>query len=265
MLRLLVLLLSAGPLFGQPVLKELSPRPPAPKVEPPPGVNIPVDAGKYRYYSVDGYAGPVTWIVKGVSVGVKEVEKPLTMFGVIQGFVDPGQYDVPAGAVIVWGKSEGVTDVQALGIVKDKPVILLSLAFQVGPAPPKPDDPKPDDPKPKPPQPVTSFRVIFVRETKTPSKLTAQQSAVSTADAVVKYLRAKTTAENSVPGYREYDPDTNASNDQPGFQKLWAAAQAEAQKSRECIVIQVNDKVTIEPWSANTAAALKLLKQYGGE
>jgi hypothetical protein len=176
---------------------------------------------------------------------------------------------VPAGAVIVWGKDEGETKVQALGVVKDKDgkdkaAILLTLSFIVGPAPPEPVPPGPKPPGPNPPGPVTSFRVIMVRETGAKPG-TSQQSAIYGAKDVVQYLRAKTTPEASVPGYREYDPNTNAANDQSEMQKIWAAAQEEAAKVAPCIVLQVNGKITIEPSQKNVADTVKLLKQYGGQ
>lgn len=152
MLRALVFLLLAAPAWGAdpPRLKEHSP---VPKKETNLADLIPVEAGKYRFFGVttdDGkpYAGPVTWVTDGTSVGIKEVEKAMTLFGVISGFEEPGEYDVPAGDVIVWGKvlkpgESGITSVQAWGVVDGKAKMLLALKFLVGPAPPKPD-PTPD-------------------------------------------------------------------------------------------------------------------------
>lgn len=143
MIRFLVLLFFAAPLYGSDIkLKELSPA----KSEPA-GV-IPVEVERYRWYSVQDYSGPVTWMAEGTSVGMKEVGKELTLFGTAHGQSEPGEYPIPAGALIVWGRSEGLTKAQAWGVVDGKAKQLLTLSFLVGPAPPKPD-PKPiPDPKP---------------------------------------------------------------------------------------------------------------------
>ncbi len=248
----------------KPSLKELSP---VKKETPPPGVPVMVDVAKYRFYTVDGYTGPVTWIVKGSSVGIKEVDKPLTLFGLVQGQTDPGEYTIPANAVIVWGKSQGTTEVQALGVVDGKAAILLSLAFQTGPAPPEPEPvppgPAPPGPVPPAPQPVTTFRVIFVTESS--KNLTVQQNAVATAKAVGDYLNAKTTKDGTVPGWRYYDPQTTAANEYAGLKAVWDAAKVEAAKSVPCMVIQRNEKIDVVPYPKNAAEALTTLQTYGGK
>lgn len=268
MLRILALLFFAGPCLAQPALKELSP---VKKEIPPPEVPTVVDMAKYRFYAVDGYTGPVTWIVDGTSCGIKEVATPLTLFGVVQGQDSPGEYPIPAGAVIVWGKptkpgESTLTKVQALGVVDGKATILLSLAFQTGPAPPVvpvvppivPVVPPVDPVKP----PVTSFRVIFVTESAT--TLTAQQTAVSGAQAVRDYLLAKTTAEGGVAGWRNYDPNTGAVNEFPGLKAMWLAAKPEI-KTVPCMVVQLNGKVDILPFPKDSAEALATLQTYGGK
>lgn len=144
----IVTLVSSAPAADPPVLKELSP---SPKVIPRPTDPIPVDVGKYRFFSVEGYAGTsVTWEVDGTSVGIKEVATPVTLFGLVQGQPEPGEYPVPAGAVIVWGVNAGETRVVAYGVVDGKAKRLLSMVFTTGPPP----DVEPI-PKPKPvPVPV---------------------------------------------------------------------------------------------------------------
>ena len=247
----------------KPSLKELSPV----KTEvPPPGVPVMVDVAKYRFYTVADYTGPVTWVVDGTSCGIKEVETPLTLFGLVQGQADPADYPIPTGALIVWGKSSGTTKVQALGVVNGKPTILLSLAFQTGPAPPTPVTPdvKPDPVKPDPvvPAPVASFRVIFVTESAT--TLTAQQNAVSGAKAVRDYLNAKVSKASNWPDYRNYDPQTTADNEYPAMKALWAAVKPSI-TTVPCMVVEVNGKADILPFPANAADALKTLQSYGGK
>lgn len=131
------------------------------------------------------------------------------------------------------------------------------------PDPPKPVDPVvpvvPVDPAP---EPVRSFRVIFVKESG--STLRAQQTAIPNAKAIREYLNAKTTKEGNQPGWREYDPQQNTTNEQPTMAALWAAVQPKLQ-AIPCMVVEVNGKATVLGYPANTDAALKLLKQYGGQ
>ena len=169
MLRLLVLLLFAGPVFADPPkLKELSP---APKLEPLPNTPIAIEAGKYRWYSVEGYTGPLTLTVEGSSVGIKEVDKPLTLFGVVSGQADPGEYPISAGAMIVWGRDAGPTKVQAWGVVDGKAKLLLSLMFQVGPRPPPDTDPHTE------PVPVPTAKALWL--------VTVEDMQTRTADAAM--------------------------------------------------------------------------------
>lgn len=128
---------------------------------------------------------------------------------------------------------------------------------------PSPDPPKPnpEPPKPEPKPPVTSFRVIFIKESGV--TLDAAQTAIPGAKAVKDYLFAKTTRENNVTGWREYDPDTDATNDQPTMRAMWAKIQPEI-TTVPCIAIEVNGKVEILPYPANVAEALVLLKKAGG-
>ena len=131
------------------------------------------------------------------------------------------------------------------------------------PEPPKPVDPVvpvvPVDPVP---EPVRSFRAIFVKESG--STLPAAQTAIPNAKAIREYLNAKTTKEGSLPGWREYDPQQNTANEQPTMAALWSAVQPKLQVI-PCLVIEVNGKATVLNYPADTNAALKLLKEYGGQ
>jgi hypothetical protein len=143
-----------------------------------------------------------------------------------------------------------------------------TLTGGVAPPGPTPPGPKPPDP-PAPPVPVTSFRVVFVYESGT--NLTAAQSAVIYGKAVEAYLNATCTKEGNLPGWRRYDKDTDAANEQPTMRALWAAVKP-ALTTVPCVVIEVNGKadilaidkpdgkggrVTLTP-----AEALALLKKY---
>lgn len=131
------------------------------------------------------------------------------------------------------------------------------------PEPPKPVDPVvpvvPVDPVP---EPVRSFRAIFVKESG--STLPAAQTAIPNAKAIREYLNAKTTKEGSLPGWREYDPQQNTANEQPMMAALWSAVQPKLQVI-PCLVIEVNGKATVLNYPGDTDAALKLLKEYGGQ
>lgn len=131
-----------------------------------------------------------------------------------------------------------------------------------GPRPPPPVPPKPPEPLPPAPQPVVnSFRVIFVKESG--STLSAAQTAIPGAKAVRDYLFAKTTREDNVTGWREYDPQTDAKNEQPTMRALWEAVKPKITVV-PCVVVEVNGKVEILPYPANVADALVLLKKAGG-
>ncbi len=161
MIRLLALLLLAVPAFGTdpPGIKELSPIPKTDPPAPPADAAVTVDVGRYRYFSVEGYTGPVTWMASGTSLGMKEVTKPITMFGQIQFLPEPGEYEVPAGAVIVWGREQGETKLTALGVVDGKAKLLFSKKFQTGEIIPDPT------PKPKPAPVAKALWIVTVEET----------------------------------------------------------------------------------------------------
>lgn len=118
-----------------------------------------------------------------------------------------------------------------------------------------------------PPQPGTSFRVIWVTESA--ATLTVQQNAVCGAKAIRDYLNAKATKSKTAaggdwPDWRNYDPQTSATNEYPAMKALWEAVKPNI-TTVPCLVIEVNGKADIIPFPANAAEALKTLKKYGGE
>lgn len=124
------------------------------KADPPKATDpVALDVGKSRFFKVEDYAGPLTWEMTGDALLFKEVEKPTLIGMVQQGEVEPSYPEVPAGAVILWGKRPGTAELSAWGVVGGKPKKLLTKPFVVsgeGPRPP----PKPDDPViPTPPKP----------------------------------------------------------------------------------------------------------------
>lgn len=144
-------------------------------------------------------------------------------------------------------------------VVKRITLTVMGQAPQPPPGP-EPDPVDPDDP-PTPPGPVTSFRVIFVKESG--AVLPLGQSAVPGAKAIRDYLTAKTTAEGGFAGWREYDPDQVVANDQPTMKALWETVKPKLLPA-PCLVIEVNGKATVMPFPTSVDDALKTLKQYGG-
>lgn len=151
----------------------------------------------------------------------------------------------------------------------DSDVIRRTLVVSGGgPRPPPPSPfpplppwpPTPPQPDPPEPTPVTSFRVIFIRESGV--TLPAAQASVPGAKAIREYLFAKTTRENGVTGWREFDPDTDATHEQPTMKALWEAVRPKV-KDVPAVAIEVNGKVEIHQYPANVADALALLKKAG--
>ncbi len=146
----------------------------------------------------------------------------------------------------------------------EKKVIRRTLDVDAGEGPrppPIPPGPIPPSPVPPTPVPVTSFRVIFAYESGT--TLTAAQSGVLNGKAVEEYLRANTTPENNVAGFRRFDKDTDASKDQPTMAALWAAVKPKI-TAVPCMVVEVNGKADILPFPTSPADALATLKKYNG-
>lgn len=253
-----------NPVPPQPVPPGPTPQPPSP---PSPGTlkiivsdklgkpisATTVEAGKWFRVSADGSSGRIRWTVTESPTGHAEVGlsgNGLEYSGTMQvgDWIDFDLYDKDNDS----GQR-------------------MRLACNHGPQPPTPpkpvvpDDPiEPDqvDPKPPlPPVPVTSFRVIFVRESGV--TLPASQAGVPGAKAVRDYLFAKTTREANITGWREYDPQTDATNEQSTIRALWEAVKPKI-TTVPCIVIEVNGKADILPYPANPAEALATLKQYGG-
>lgn len=137
-----------------------------------------------------------------------------------------------------------------------------SLDIVIGPKPdPVPPDPKPPTPDPPTPVPVTSFRVIFVKESG--STLNAEQTAITGSKAVREYLTAKTTPEGGLAGWREYDPQQNITNERSQIKALWAATKSSI-TNVPCMVVEVNGVAKVISYPKNVADAIKILKEYGG-
>lgn len=155
------------------------------------------------------------------------------------------------------------------GVMDRKAITRHTLTVSgVGPQPPpKPDDPiepiEPDEPEPdEPPAPVKSFRVIFVKESG--QTLPVAQSGIPGAKEIRDYLLAKTTREGGLAGWREFDPDQAAENDEPTMRALWAAVKPKLLPA-PCMVIEVNGHATVMPFPADVADCMATLKKFGGD
>ena len=147
------------------------------------------------------------------------------------------------------------------GVALESAIVRQCLTVEDGTKPIPPPGPGPGPEPPTPPSPVTSFRVIFVKESG--STLPANQTAIPGAKAIRDYLTAKTTPENGLAGWREYDPQQSTANEQPTMKALWAAVQPKLLPA-PCLIIEVNGKATVMPFPANVADAVETLKKAGG-
>jgi hypothetical protein len=127
------------------------------------------------------------------------------------------------------------------------------------PMPPTPTPPAPVPPAPQPPLPPApeGFRVIFVYETSAPLTPAAQQVMFS--EKVRQYLDAK------AKGWRRFDKDVDAGNEKDAeIKALWQAARPKV-TAVPAVIVAVGGKAEVLPLPADEDAALKTLKQYGGE
>lgn len=240
-------------------IRELSP---VPKNEPLPSTPIALDVGKYRWFEITGYKGAVTWEVDGESVGMKEVTKPLTFFGPVMGQSEPGEFDIPVGSAIVWGKSKGLTKLTAYGVVDGKAKRLFSKSFTVDGSAPKPPPDEPVEPV-KPPvslNPFTNQYGLHVLITFDGKETESQQSIIY-GEEVRKYILEKCAIgpDGVTRAGRIWPVKTNAS----GAEKLWQDAFAKTGGKRR-LLIGNGTKGYDGELPANVEETMKLLKSIGG-
>lgn len=221
---------------------------PPPKVDPKadvvklvPGKPVSAIVGKKCVLTIDTTAKKVTW---KVPEGVDTLQIDGKRLAV---WADVGVYKL-------------VAMVPAGDDVLSTEVVLTVIGPRPPPPGPVPPGPTPPDP-PKPPQPVTSFRVIWVRESG--ATLPIGQQAVMDAKIVRDYLTANTTAEGQWAGWRSYDKDQEATNETPVMKALWQAVKPKLTVV-PCVVIEVNGKAEILPYPASADAAVSLFKKYKG-
>jgi len=143
------------------------------------------------------------------------------------------------------------------GIADESGAARMLVDVNQAPQPPPSPDPKPD---PTPDPAVKSFRVIWVYESATTNPNAAN---VMNAKAVRDYLNANCTRDDNWPGWREWDKDQKVTTDFPVFKDLWAAVQPKL-TDIPCVVIEVNGKVSIEPFPKSVNDALATLRKFNG-
>ena len=142
------------------------------------------------------------------------------------------------------------------GVTTESDIVRQQLTV-MGPRPP----PDPVDPV-DPPEPVESFRVIFVKESG--ATLSLEQTAIPGAKVIRDYLNSKTTKEDGLPGWREYDPQMNTANEQPTMKELWKVVKGSIEAT-PTMVIEVNGHATVMPFPETVEEAMETLKKYGGD
>lgn len=143
---------------------------------------------------------------------------------------------------------------------QDKITQNMITVMSEAPNPPPEPDPDDDDTPEPPPAPTISFKVIFVKESG--ATLNAQQTAIPGARAIRDYLDAKTTPEGGTVGWREYDPQEVATNEQPRMKALWDATKNQVPYI-PAMIVEVNGHAKVLPFPANASEALTTLKSYG--
>lgn len=151
------------------------------------------------------------------------------------------------GTVELIASSVGATDEKAA----TRRTVLVKTG--TGPQPP-PVDPV----EPKPPVTVKTFRVLLVYESG--DTLPASVTSVLYGKVVEEFLTANCTG--GAKGWARLDKDAPGDYDDER-KGVWNAVKGEFPKTKvPALVIQVNDKVTIEPFGATPAATVAILRKY---
>jgi len=249
----------------------------------PPKASDPVllDVGKSRFYLVEDYTGPVTWELTGDSILLKEIDKPALVGMVQQGEAEPSYPEVPAGAVVLWGRKAGTAELSAWGVVGGKPKKLLTKPFTVGGIipPPIPPPPKPVDPVvPKPVDPVVPTtdpspfaeagnRCLISFDSANTTRPAAQNSILY-GKAVRDLLNSvcvagpaneKDGAGNPMKEWRIYPANTDVSLVRPVFKNAFAK-----KGGADWIMLGNGTTGYSGPLPANETEALALIKKYLG-
>lgn len=262
---------AAAGLAAPPAIVSVNPAgPPAPQ---PPAGTLRVTPGKVQVLKLDGVTTPVQWnVVQPIGPGgvrrvigeAVVVPKGGFVLGWMEGEAKIGvkRFDFETLALVGTGQGSGFVVVQAQIVEGASIKTVAELVVEVvgGNPDPTPDPVKPDPPKP--PDPAKTFRVVFVYESE--QTLTAGQKSVVYAKSVSDYLNERATKEGDRPGWRRYDQNTAADNEQPTMKALWAAVKPKV-TAVPCVAVEVDGKVDIVPLPATPEDAVALFKKYRGE
>ena len=179
-----VLFLACVAFGAPPEIVELSP---VPKQADPKPVTIPdtLSVGKYRWLGIAGYDGVVTWQVDSVAAITFETDSPTKLIGVVEGQTAPTLNDVPAKSLVLYGKAEGVTRVEAWGVVEGRAKRLASKVFGGADPPPDEDQKKGDDTNP----PVVAKK-LFIAVVEDPNARSADTAILAASQAYWDSLQA---------------------------------------------------------------------------
>jgi hypothetical protein len=249
---------------------EPAPEPVVPDVTPKPPVE-PVIVPDLRAGELFVVATPKKFLVwdrpKGI-VSVKRLVGPREFYAKFADAVDRNieqerHYSQPFIYVIRAEKRGTVELIMSPIDADDEAQAIQHTLIVMGRGPQPPPEPEPDvDPvDPPTPGPITSFRVIFVKESG--QTLNPGQTAIPGAKVIRDYLTAKTTPEGNLAGWREYDPQQITANEQPTMKALWEKVKPNLIPA-PCVVIEVNGRFTVLPFPADVNAMMMKLKEYGG-
>lgn len=259
----------AGPKF--PDLVVPSPKPNDPPAPVNPSANPNLDVG--TYYVIRDEA-PFNLYVSGGAVRgddlvtVRKTAGPVTLLGKFvdgDGSIQERTFSEKNIAVVLAkAGAKGTVELIAntVGATDEKTAVRKTIDVNGGQGPippPKPVDP--DKPKPVDPVVVKTFRVIMVYESG--DTLPAAANSVLYGKAVEEFLNANCTGGKL--GWARRDKDATGEYD-ADRQAVWNAVKDEFGPPKNtktpALVIQVNDKITIEPFAATAAATVTLLKKY---
>lgn len=111
---------------------------------------------------------------------------------------------------------------------------------------------------------TSKLLVLFLHETELDANLPMEQQAIPTSKIVVEYLDAH--CYDGRNGWRYWDNDTDASNEDPVFQEILKQANEKYKDEDGPIVIISNGTSAGDagPWAASPEAQVKALQKWGG-
>lgn len=113
----------------------------APPIAPPKPEEPILEVGKFHWYGLDNYTGPVTWEIEGDAAKLFEMKTAAKVVSWEDAAGDPKFDDIPATAIIVRGLKVGRVKVSAWGVVESRAKRLATLTIDVGARAPPPKDP----------------------------------------------------------------------------------------------------------------------------